>query len=64
MEGLVDPRVFETRAGLLVGIALLAVFLVAIAVGYVAGAAAKRRERGAERASLGEGENERTRKAA
>ncbi len=64
MEGLVDPRVFETRAGLLVGIALLAVLLIAILAGYVAEAAAKRRERGAERASVVEAEKEPTRKAA
>ncbi len=64
MEGLVDPRVFESRAGLLVGVALLAVFLVAIAVGYVAGAVAKMRARGAEGASVAEEEKEQTRTAA
>ncbi len=64
MEGLVDPRVFESRAGFLVGVALLAVFLIAIAVGYVAEAAAKRRKRGAERASVAEEEKEQTRTAA
>ncbi len=64
MEGLVDPRVFETRAGLLVGIALLAVLLIAIAIGFATGAASKRRRRGAERASAAEGEQEPTRKAA
>ncbi len=64
MEGLVDPRVFETRAGLMVGIALLAVFLVAIAIGLATEAAAKRRRRGAERASAAEGQKEPTRKAA
>lgn len=64
MEGLVDPRVFESRAGLLVGIAFLAVFLVAIVVGYAAEAAAKRRQHGAERASVAEEEKEPTGKAA
>lgn len=64
MEGLVDPRVFETHGGLLVGIALLAVLLVAIVVGYAAEAAAKRGQRGAERASVAEAEKEPTRKAA
>ncbi len=64
MEGLVDPRIFETRAGLLVGIALLAVLVIAFAVGYAAEAAAKRRQRGAGRASVADEEQEPTRKAA
>jgi len=64
MEGLVDPRVFESRAGLLVGIALLAVFLVAIVVGYAAEAAARRRQRGTERASVADAGKEQIKKAA
>ncbi len=64
MEGLVDPRVFESRAGFLVGVALLAVFLIVIAAEYVAEAAAKRRQRGAERGAVAEEDKEQTRKAA
>lgn len=64
MEGLVDPRVFESRAGFLVGIALLAVLATAIVVGYIAEAVAKRKRRDAERASLAEAEEEHIRKAA
>ncbi len=64
MEGLVDPRVFESRGGLLVGIVLLAVFLIAVVVGSLADTAAKRRQRGAERASVAEEEKEQTRRAA
>lgn len=64
MEGLVDPRVFESRAGFLAGVALLAVLLVAVVAGYVAGAVAKRKRRDAERAAVEEGETEQTRKAA
>ncbi len=64
MEGLVDPRVFETHAGFVVGVALLAVLLIAIAVGYVAEAVAKRSRRGAEHPAGEEGETEQTRKAA
>ncbi len=64
MEGLVDPRVFETRAGLMVGVALLVVFLIAVVFGLASDAAAKRRQRGEKRASVADDEQEPTRKAA
>ena len=64
MESLVDPRVFESRAGLLVGVALLAVLVIAIVVGYIAEGVAKRRLHDAERAAADEGATEQTRKAA
>ena len=64
MESLVDPRVFETRAGLVVGVARLAALLIAVAAGYVAEAAAKRSRGGAEHAAAEEAETEQTRKAA
>ena len=64
MEGLADPRVFESRAGFLVGVALLAVFFIVMAAEYVAEAAAKRRHRVAERGALAEEDKEQTRKAA
>ncbi len=69
MEGLVDPRVFESRTGLLVGVALLAVFLIAAVVGYAAEAVARRTRRAVEaerdeRAPVDNEETEQTRKAA
>lgn len=64
MEGLVDPRVFESRTGFLVGVALLAVLAIAIVAGYVAEAFARRKRRESERAAAGVEETEKTRKAA
>lgn len=64
MEGLVDPRVFESRTGFVVGVALLAVLAIAIVAGYVAEAVARRKRRGSKRAAADVEETEQTRRAA
>ena len=64
MESLVDPSLFESRIGFLVGVALLAVLFGAILVGFVAEELAGRKQRVEVRAAKAEGEKEQTRRAA
>jgi len=64
MEGLVDPRLFESRTGFLVGVALLVLLFAAIAAWALSEELARRRERAAERAAGSVEEKEQSGRAA
>ena len=64
MEYLVDPGVFESRIGVLVGVALLAVLFAAILVGYASEKITRRNQRAAERTAGADVEDKQTRRAA
>jgi len=64
MEGLVDPRIFESRTGFLLGVALLVVLFAAIVVGAGRNELARRKQRASERAAGSAQDKEQTRRAA